>query len=349
MTFLGSPSILIISCDLDDATPTCDSFPRLRTSAVIPIPARSVFQICGVLRSSVGKCSRCIFLFCSIIATAVVVSLFSPVFANSTNAFRNLAVATRGSSTTFFDSDSDSDSSRLSSLFTAICVGMGAATGAGACAGTGSTPANTYILFAELYEISSNDFVEEIDLPPYHRTIFPMGATPISASVFLTLCNCSVSLTISFIGVPTIELSGWATSNITDTFLDTGTVAAALPPLPPITDPIAFTIVFINPLLSAIPAPSLLGVGIAINRLRNSVLSIFAGNTVSIIPFAGFAAIFRSGLSFFIIHSNTRRPPSSFISAGLIWSSEIKSSCVHPSRFLYFVTRTASSKPPRDV
>ena len=178
-------------------------------------------------------------------------------------------------------------------------------------------PANTYILFAGLYEISSNDFAEEIPFPAYHRTIFPIGATPISASVFLTLCNCSVSLTISFIGVPTIELSGWATSNKTSTFLETG-AAAATPPPPPITDPIAFAIDFINPLLSTAPAPSLSGVGIAINRFKNSVLSIFAGKTVSLVPFAGFAAILRSGLSFFIIHSNTRRPPSSFISAGLI-------------------------------
>ena len=263
---------------------------------------------------------------------AVVASFFSPVFANSTNALRNLAVATRGSSTSL---------ALFATTTDVVGVGVGVGAGVGVAASTISTPDNTYILFAGLYEISCNDFAEEIALPPYHRTIFPNGATPISASVVLTLCNFSESSTLSFISSPTIELSGWTTSNRTSTFLDTDASAGAGATLPPpITDPI-------NPLPST--RGSLSGVGIAINRLRNSVLSIFAGSVVATIPFAGFASILRSGLSFFIIHSSTSRPPASFICPGLIWSSEIKSSCVHPSRFLYFVTRTASSKPPRDV
>ena len=250
------------------------------------------------------------------IATAVTASFFSPVFDNSTNAFRNLAVATRGSSNTFFSCSSPCPPPSVTFAVSGAgaCAGVGTGTCTCTGSGSGSVPERTYILFVVLYEISSKDFADDIDLPPYHRIILPIGATPISASVFLTLCNCSVSLTMSLMGVPTIELSGWATSNITAIFFPT---AVTTPP-PPIIDPIALVIVFINPLPSLAPSLLGVGVGISISRFRNSVLSIFAGSVVAMTPFAGFASILRSGLSFFIIHSNTRRPPSSFICAGLM-------------------------------
>ena len=84
------------------------------------------------------------------------------------------------------------------------------------------------------------------------------------------------------------------------------------------------------------------GVSILCKRLRNSVRALDAGMICPVL-------VVRSGLSSFMNHSNTIRAPSSCIAPVLMCNREMISLWVQPSRFLYLVSRTASSGPVRLV